>query len=77
MTQSTAQVPVAITLHAEELVLELKSGETLMQAQLTPQAALELAQSLLTAGLEHAALRAEMRLLAEDAADAALRKANH
>lgn len=78
MTQAPAPIqPVALTVRGEELVLEVRIGEKAVSVQLTPQAALELAHSLLGAGLEHGARRAAMCLEAEHLADLTVRKAAH
>lgn len=68
---------VALTLRAEELVLDVQIGEKAVSVQLAPQSAMELASKLLEAGLEHARRRAELRVEANAIADEALRKAAH
>ena len=72
---ASAGQPIGFRVRREDLVLIVKIGADEIAAQLTPQAALEIARDLLAAGLEHAEARAMQRAGAAAAAAGAIDKA--
>lgn len=68
--------PIGFMVRREDLVFVMKIGADEICAQLTPQAALELARDLLVAGLEHAEARAMQRMNADAVAAGVIGKAS-
>ncbi|MCL4689517.1 MAG: hypothetical protein KJ007_13230 [Burkholderiales bacterium] len=68
--------PIGFLVRREDLVLVMKVGTDEICAQLSPQAALEIARDLLVAGLEHAEARAMQRVNADAVAAGVIGKAS-
>lgn len=62
--QEPAAPRIGFSVRHEDLVLLVKVGDEILEAQLAPQGALELARDLLSAGLDHAQARMEKRVQA-------------
>lgn len=74
---SNIGAPIGFHVRHADLVLIVKIGTDEISAQLTPQAALEIARDLIVAGLAHAETRAMQRVNADAIAGDAINKASH